>query len=89
MINGTVTLRPTELWDVSWRTSYDIERGGFNDHTIRLSRDIHRWKANFDFLQTATGNWQFRFEVSLTDNQDLKFDYRQRNLDVGQPGARR
>ena len=36
-------------------------------------------------MQTATGNWSFRFEVSLTDNRDLKFDYRQRNLDVGLP----
>ncbi len=87
MLTGTVRLRPTEHWDVSWRTAYDLERGAFNDHTIRLSRDIHRWQANFDFLQTATGNWQFRFEVSLTDNQDLKFDYQQRNLDAGRPSG--
>jgi hypothetical protein len=84
MLNGTVTLHPTPGWDVNWRTSYDLERGGFNDHTIRLTRDLHRWQANFDFLQTATGNWQFRFEVSLMDNRDLKFDYQQRNLDAGQ-----
>jgi len=89
MITGTVTLRPTEAWNVSWRTAYDVERGAFNDHTIRLSRDIHRWAANFDFLQTATGNWTFRFEVSLTDNQDLKFDYEQRNLDYGRPAGSR
>jgi hypothetical protein len=87
MITGTVTMRPTEQWNVSWRTAYDLERNAFNDHTIRLSRDIHRWTANFDFLQTATGNWTFRFEVSLTDNQDLKFDYEQRNLDYGRPGG--
>ena len=85
MLTGTIRLKPTEQWDVSWRTAYDLERGAFNDHTIRLSRDIHRWQANFDFLQTATGNWQFRFEVSLVDNQDLKFDYQQRNLDAGRP----
>jgi len=89
MLTGTVTLRPTEYWDLSWRTAYDLERGAFNDHTIRLSRDLHRWKANFDFLQTATGNWTFRFEVSLIDNSDLKFDYKQRNLDVGLPSDQR
>jgi hypothetical protein len=83
MLNGTVTLKPTDQWDLSWRTSYDLERSAFNDHTIRLTRDLHRWEAHFDFLQTATGNWQFRFEVSLTDNRDLKFDYQQRNLDAG------
>jgi hypothetical protein len=88
MLNGTVTLRPTDMWDVSWRTSYDLSAGQFNDHTIRLTRDLHRWEAHFDFLQTATGNWQFRFEVALTDNRDLKFDYRQRNLNAGRPDLR-
>lgn len=83
MLNASVNLAPTDQWDLSWRTSYDLERGGFNDHTIRLTRDLHRWEAHFDFLQTATGNWQFRFEVSLSDNRDLKFDYQQRNLDAG------
>ncbi len=83
MLNATVALKPTDQWDVSWRTSYDLERGAFNDHSIRLTRDLHRWEAHFDFLQTATGNWQFRFEVSLIDNRDLKFDYQQRNLDAG------
>ncbi|MDZ7780321.1 MAG: putative LPS assembly protein LptD [Gemmatimonadota bacterium] len=85
MVRGTVRLRPTENWDLSWRTAYDLEARAFNDHVIRLTRDLHRWQANFDFLKTATGNWSFRFEVSLTDNRDLKFDYRQRNLDVGLP----
>jgi len=87
MLNGSVTLHPTDQWDVSWRTSFDLERNAFNDHTIRLTRNLHRWEANFDFLQTATGNWQFRFEVSLTDNRDLKFDYQQRNLDAGRRDA--
>jgi len=83
MLTASVRLRPTEKWNMSWRTSYDLELHQFNDHTVRLTRDLHRWEANFDFLKTATGNWQFRFEVSLTDNRDLKFDYRQRNLDAG------
>lgn len=89
MLSGTLTLSPTEHWEVSWRTAYDLEAGQFNDHTIRLSRNLHRWTANFDFLQTATGNWTFRFNVSLMDNRDLKFDYEQRNLDVGRPASER
>ena len=80
MLQGNLTFSPTEKWDVSWRTSYDITEGSFNDHLIRLSRDLHRWEANFDFRQTATGNWSFRFEVALTDQQDLHFDYQQRSV---------
>ncbi|MDH3272702.1 MAG: putative LPS assembly protein LptD [Gemmatimonadota bacterium] len=89
MLSGTVRLQPTPNWSVSWRTAYDLELAAFNDHSIRLTRDLHRWQANFDFLQTATGNWTFRFEVSLMDNRDLKFDYKQRNLDLGLPSSQR
>jgi hypothetical protein len=87
MLTGTLRLQPTDAWELSWRTAYDLEAGGFNDHSIRLTRDLHRWQANFDFLQTATGNWSFRFEVALLDNRDLKFDYDQQNLDLGQRTA--
>lgn len=89
MVSGSLRLKPTDNWSVSWRTAYDLELGAFNDHSIRLTRDLHRWQANFDFLQTATGNWTFRFEVSLLDNRDLKFDYKQRNLDLGLPASQR
>ncbi len=89
MLSGNLRLQPTENWSMTWRTSYDMELNRFNDHSIRLTRDLHRWEANFDFLQTATGNWTFRFEVRLTDNEDLKFDYRQRNLDLGLPSSQR
>lgn len=79
MLQATFRFKPTELWGLNWRTSYDVEEAVFNDHMISLTRDLHRWEASFDFRQTATGNWSFRFEVSLIDNRDLKFDYEQRD----------
>ena len=92
MIQGNLRFQPTELWSVDWRTSYDVVAGVFNDHVVRLTRQMHRWEAEFAFQQTATGNWTFLFEVALTDNRDLHFDYEQRT--GGQqgrqrPGARR
>ncbi len=80
MLQASLSFRPTEKWDASWRTSYDLSTGSFGDHMIRFTRDLHRWEAHFDFRQTATGNWAFSFEVSLRDNQDLRFDYEQRSL---------
>ncbi|MGD2069628.1 MAG: putative LPS assembly protein LptD, partial [Gemmatimonadota bacterium] len=56
-------LNPTSQWEMSWDTSYDIEEGTFQDHTVRLTRDLHRWQANFGFQKAANGNWRFRFEV--------------------------
>jgi hypothetical protein len=89
MITSSFQLQPTEAWALTWQTAYDLERQAFNDHSIRLTRDLHEWQANFDFLQTATGNWSFRFEVALLANRDLKFDYDQQNLDLGIPAESR
>ena len=83
MIQSSLSFTPTENWEVSWQTSYDLESGSFNDHLVRLTRSLHRWEAYFDFSQTATGNWSFRFEVALTDQQDLHFDYSQRSQQGG------
>lgn len=78
MVQGNVRFQPTDKWSVDWRTSYDVVAGAFNDHVVRLTRQMHRWEAEFSFQQTATGNWTFLFEVALTDNRDLHFDYEQR-----------
>ena len=88
MLQGSLSFGLTEQWDVNWRTSYDVVEGSFNDHYIQLTRDLHRWQANFDFRKTATGNWSFRFEVALQDQEDLHFDYSQRSYQ-GSSGARR
>ncbi len=82
-IQARFQLKPTEQWEMSWATGYDIDTGEFSDHRVRLTRDLHRWEANFDFVQTATGNWSFRFEVRLSDQEDLKFDFEQRSLQDG------
>ena len=78
MLQTSLAFDPTEKWSVRWRSSYDVQAGVFNDHTISLERDLHRWDANFSFRQTPTGNWSFVFEVALSDNRDLHFDYEQR-----------
>ena len=88
MLQFNVRFQPTELWRASWRTSYDVELGSFNDHMISFTREMHRWEANFDFRRTVTGNWAFRFEVALTDNRDLKFDYQQHDRSSDPLGGR-
>ena len=74
--------QPTDLWTMSWRTAFDVESGRFNDHMVTLTRDMHEWQAHFDFLKTATGNWAFRFEVTLLDLPDLHFDFDQRSVEA-------
>ena len=83
MLQTSLNFNLTEKWSVRARSSYDIEVGVFNDHTISLQRDLHRWEADFAFRQTPTGNWSFVVEVALKDNRDLHFDYEQRASGAG------
>jgi hypothetical protein len=85
MLQGQFSFAPSANWTVDWSTSYDIELRAFNDHVVSLRRDLHEWEARFGFLQTASGNWSFQFEVALRANQDLRFDYRQRSVQPNDP----
>jgi hypothetical protein len=85
MVQGSLSFAPTANWSVNWSTSFDVEEQRFNDHVVRLNRDLHEWEATFGFRQTATGNWAFHFEVSLRANRDLRLDYEQRGLQDPRP----
>ena len=45
---------------------------------ISFQRDLRRWHASFGFYKTAAGNFSFIFNITLTDQPDIKFDYDQR-----------
>lgn len=76
-IRGNLAFSPTENWNLTWRTQYDVEEGEFVDHALSLRRDLHRWSATFQFLRAANRNFLFEFRVDLNDLRDIKFDYRQ------------
>jgi hypothetical protein len=56
---------------------YNITGNRIESLTIRLQRDLHEWRASFDFLRNANGNFAFYFSIALTDLPELKFDYNQ------------
>jgi hypothetical protein len=77
-LNGSLAFRPTEHWSVNWTTTYSFTTGDFDAHVLTLSRDMHRWQANFDFIKSPNGNFAMQFRVQLLDNPDIKVDYDQR-----------
>ncbi len=78
LLSGNVSFQPTELWSLRWSTAYSITDSEFANHVLTLTRDLHRWQANFDFVKAQNGNFLFSFRVQLRDNPDLKLDYDQR-----------
>lgn len=71
---------PTQFWGVSWSTQYNAALSRFESHQIALSRDLHDWRASFNFLRNANGNFAFYFAVFLTDLPDIRFDYNQATI---------
>ena len=71
---------PTANWSVSWTTQYNLTTKEFGQHVVRLERDLHRWRATFQFLKSPNGNFAFNFFISLLDQPDIRFNYDQRTL---------
>ncbi|HEY5939451.1 MAG TPA: twin-arginine translocase subunit TatC [Gemmatimonadales bacterium] len=68
---------PTPFWTLSWGSLYNITDSKFESQTVRLERQLHEWRAGFNFVRNANGNFSFYFSIYLTDLPDLKFDYNQ------------
>lgn len=66
----------TEHWATSYNTNYDFELRNFATQVVSLQRDLHDWRASFNFTQGANGAFAFSFLISLKAEPELKFDYR-------------
>ncbi len=72
---------PTRNWSLSWSTQYNLTTKEFGQHVVRLERDLHRWRATFQFLKSPNGNFAFNFFISLLDQPDIKFQYDQQTIE--------
>jgi hypothetical protein len=72
---------PTRNWSLSWSTQYNLTTHEFGQHVVRLERDLHRWRATFQFLKSPNGNFAFNFFISLLDQPDIKFQYDQQTIE--------
>ena len=72
-----LSFSPTRNWTANWSTQYDLVTRQFSYHALSLQRDLRRWRASFSFNKTAAGNFSFSFNITLTDQPDIKFDYSQ------------
>jgi Tat protein translocase TatC len=72
---------PTAFWSVSYSAQYNITDSKFESHTVRLERVLHEWRAGFNFVKNANGNFAFFFSVYLSDLPDIKFDYNQTSIE--------
>jgi Tat protein translocase TatC len=68
---------PTRFWALSWSAQYNLTEKRFESHQVQLQRDLHEWRASFNFTRNANGNFAVFFSIFLMDLPELKFDYNQ------------
>jgi sec-independent protein translocase protein TatC len=73
----STSFSPTPFWSLTWSSQYNITDTKFESQVVRLERQLHEWRAGFNFVRNANGNFAFYFSIYLTDLPDLKFDYNQ------------
>lgn len=77
----STSFSPTPFWSLSWSSQYNITDGKFESQVVRLERELHEWRAGFNFVKNPNGNFAFYFSIYLTDLPDLKFDYDQTTIE--------
>ena len=80
-VSFSTSFSPTPFWNLSWSSQYNITASQFESQIVRLERDLHEWRATFNFVRNPTGSFAFYFGISLTDLPALKFDYNQTTLE--------
>ena len=76
-IGFSTSFAPTPLWTVSWSSQYNITDGTFESTVVRLERNLHEWRAGFNFSRSPNGNFAFYFSIFLTGMPEIKADYNQ------------
>ena len=72
---------PTRFWNVTWATQYNTADHKFESQNVQLSRDLHEWRAAFNFMKAPNGNFSFYFSIFLTDFPDINYKYNQTTID--------
>ncbi len=67
----------TPKWAAQWSTTYDAVRSQFASQTVSLQRELHDWRAIFNFTSAPNGNFAFSFFIALKAQPDLKFNFDQ------------
>jgi len=67
----TGDIKPTRNWSISYSARYDWEARKLVDYGFSLNRDLHCWKAVFNFNQLGK-SWRYDFKVFIKDIPDVE-----------------
>jgi lipopolysaccharide transport LptD-like protein len=72
-LHGHLEFNLTESWKISVNTAYDVLNRDILAPEIQISRDLHCWLMNFEWVPTGTyRHYQFEIRVKAPQLQDIK-----------------
>ncbi len=74
-LSGSVAL--TKKMNINYTTGYDLARKEITMTSLSISRDLHCWDMNLEWIPTGyMKSWQFIIKVKASVLGDLKYDRR-------------
>jgi hypothetical protein len=70
----------TQKWSATWSTTYDAVRRQFASNVFGLQRELHDWRASFNFTQSPNGNSLFSFFIALKAQPDVRFPFNRQTV---------
>ncbi len=77
--NASVKLNPTPMWEMSYNTAFDFEKGQFSKHSFTFNRLLRCWKMDFSWTPVGIGQGWF-FKIYIIDLPDIKLESSQTNI---------
>ena len=68
----SVSVQPTRNWEVGFGTYYDATTRELGQPTLRVTRQLHCWKASFSRVRTG-GEWVYYFRLFVEQHANELF----------------
>ena len=81
----SVGVQPTPNWQLSYRASYDARNRVLANPEIRVTRELHCWRASFSRIFSGFDHsWRYYFRIYVAKHQeDLFFESGERSFGYG------
>ncbi|MBN1983505.1 MAG: LPS-assembly protein LptD [Chitinivibrionales bacterium] len=75
-LSTSAQIKFTDIWSVSWSSSYDFTANQFMNHTLNFYCDRECWDLQFNWNPTGFNSGSFYFIMKIKKHPEVKWDRR-------------
>lgn len=77
----------TKNWNLNSYGYYDIEERDFKEYRYEIERDLHCWRASFNYRRLGT-YWSYYFQIAIKAHPDIMYERGTRGIQSFGPASR-